>query len=122
MSGLPNASSWSHVPTLCVFLFIHGLLPLVYVIFLIRYRRQVSIQPEELRARLTLVNTVGLFLFLGVMPAPNFFRLFSSSAPALILFVWLLSSVRPLHQVLLNFFWILGITLALTEPWPLHVR
>lgn len=117
LAGWPSVPPWHRLPTFGAWLFIYALLPLVYVFFIWRYRREVSVQHEALRDRLVLLNCVGLFLFIGVLPAPNFFRLFAASPPALILVVWLFGKASGYGRVLLNALWIFAILLALTEPW-----
>ena len=102
LAGWPTVLPWRHLPIFGAWLLIYGLLPLVYVIFILRHRR-LNIQPPELAERLMLLNWVGLFLVIGVMPAPNFFRLFPVSLPALIVFVWLISIARQRGKVLLGF-------------------
>jgi hypothetical protein len=84
---------------------------------MLRYDAELSIPAPEQRDRLVLLNCVGLFLFLGVLPAPNFFRLFPSSPPALILVVWLLTRTRGHRKILLYGLWVFAILLVLTEPW-----
>ena len=122
MLGLPLVPPWRHLPTLGVWLFIHGLLPLVYLLFFFRYRREVQARPEEPWDRLMLLSIVGLFLFLGVAPAPNWFRLCSISLPELILLVWLVNSMRSFRALLLGCLWIVAGILAVTEPWPARIH
>ncbi len=78
-----------YLPGLGRFLLIHCLVPFVYLVSLLCWKRW-SARGEE-RARLLLVNLVGLFLAASVAPAPSFFRLCSVSAPALIVLVYWLA-------------------------------
>ena len=68
------------------------------------------------------LSIVGLFLFLGVAPAPNWFRLCSISLPGLILLVWLVNSRRSFRAPLMGCLWIVAGILAVTEPWPARIH
>jgi hypothetical protein len=120
LAGWPSVPPWQHLPAFASWLLIYALLPLVYLIFLRRYWRPGTL-PPGLRNQLMLVSIVGLFLAIGVAPAPNFFRLFAISPPALILFVWLVSQTEY-RKLLLGLLWMFGITLAFIEPWPNHLK
>ncbi len=117
LAGWPHVPPWHHLPIFASWLLIYSLLPLVYVIFIARYSRQLDTLRPGPRDALMLLSIVGLVLVLGVAPAPNFFRLFPVSPPALIVFVWLISQVRRHHRLLLGFLCAFGLFLALTEPW-----
>jgi hypothetical protein len=121
LAGWPHLPPWRHVPSFAAWLLIYSLLPLVYLVFLRRYWRHNGGLHPELRSKLMLLNIVGLFLVIGVAPAPNVFRLFAISPPALIVFVWLVSKARR-HNSLVRLLWAFGILLALTEPWSNQLR
>lgn len=80
-----------------VSLFIHALLPLVYVVFFVRYKRHSQASPHPWN-RLMLLNMIGLSLFLGIAVAPSWIRLCSVSLPALIIFVWLVNCLPRLQK------------------------
>jgi hypothetical protein len=110
-------SRWyTAIPKLGVFVFIHGLLPLVFVVFLLHYRRNRA-QPSKPWDSLILLNTVGLFLFMGVAPAPAATRLYAISPPALIMLVWLLSSTSRPKKALLGCLWASVLVMAAAECW-----
>jgi len=72
---------------------IHVVVPLVYLLCMIRLvRERGRLQCRE-RKRILLLVLVGLALFAAVMNAPTFLRLCVVAPPALILFVWFLD--RP---------------------------
>ncbi len=116
MTEPPEFLPLSRLPTLGVYLFIHTLLPLVYVIFFIRYLRFERIRPQEPWDRLMLLNFMGLALFVGVAPAPDWVRLCSASLPGLILLAWLLNEPGKFRQLLARSLWFVALVLALAEP------
>jgi hypothetical protein len=88
MSFMPHIDPWSRVLEIPIWLFINGLVPLAYILFLVRNWREGKAGRVEPRESLMLVNLFGLFLFLGVAPSPGFYRLCSVSLPAFIILVW----------------------------------
>jgi hypothetical protein len=117
MVELPAVPPWHNLPKLVISLFIHALLPLIYVLYFARYYRQSKARPLEHWDRLMLVSIVGLFLFLEVVPAANWIRLFGVAPPALIVFVWFVSGPGRLPQALVRSLWVIVLTLAIAEPW-----
>ena len=115
MTDLPVLSSWAGLPSWGMFLFI-GMLPLVYLLFFARYRRASAIEPREPWNQLMLVNLVGIFTFLGVAPAPSFFRLCSVSLPALIILVWFANQPGQPEHFMLRTLWLIALVLAFAEP------
>jgi hypothetical protein len=105
MAIVPRLPVWLMPPALLVWLFIHALIPFVYVVFLVRYYRQARAHPDEPWDCLMLVNTVGIFLFLGIVFSPAWFRLISVAPPAMIVFVWLIKSSKRLPRTLTNLVW-----------------
>jgi hypothetical protein len=102
--------------------FIHATLPLVYVLFTMRYCPQSRVRPDQNWNKLMLLNFIGIALFLGVAPAANWFRLGSASLPGLILLVWLASSVEKYCRALLNGLWLAGCSMAAVQPWPARIH
>ena len=96
------------LPALGVWFSIHLLLPLIYLLFLVRWWRVAKARPEEPWDRLMLLSLVGLFLFLGVAFSPSWLRLCSVSLPALILFVWFSKSSGRFSSALTNLLWMVG--------------
>jgi hypothetical protein len=116
MTEVPNFSSGLEVPALAIWLFIQGLLPLVYLLFLARHWREAQAHPREQWDRLMLVTIVGLFLFLGIASSPNWMRLCSVCLPALILFVWSINSPGRLPRAITILFWIGGLAALVVQP------
>ena len=96
------------LPAIGLWLSIHLLLPLIYLLFLVRWWRVARVRPEEPWDRLMLLNIVGLFLFLGVAFSPSWLRLCSVSLPALILFVWFVKSSGRFSSAITNLLWVVG--------------
>ncbi len=119
LAGWPTLPPWRHLPAFASWLLIYAMLPLVYVVFLMRNRRANSPADPQVRNRLMMISIVGLALVAGAAPAPNFFRLFSISPPAFIVFVWLITEER-FKRALLPPFWAFGLLLMFTEPWSNH--
>ncbi len=112
------SGSWItyRLPALGIWLFIHALLPFVYGAFFVRYRREAHARPQEPWDRLMLLNITGLFQFMGVAPAPSWFRLCSVSLPALIILIWLVRSPGRLRQTLAQSLLVIALILAIAEP------
>jgi len=102
-ADLPDVPLWLEAPALLIWLFIHLLLPFVYILFLVRYHRRAKAHPEEPWDRLMLVNTLGIFLFLGIAFSPVWFRLISVAPPGLIVLVWLVKSSPKLPRAVTHF-------------------
>lgn len=109
--GLLN---WDALPSLGVFLFIHSLLPLVYVCFWVQYRRK-PLDPD-CGASLMLLSIVGFLQCVGLASAPTTFRLAAVTAPGLILLIWLLRGQRMVPRVLNVAFWAVAACIAVGLP------
>jgi hypothetical protein len=92
MAHRPALHGWTMGLEWGGWVFIHALLPLIYLAFFIGYRRRNSLNISGRIDRLMLVAMVGSFSLLGVAPAPSYRRLCTVSLPAIILLVWYLSS------------------------------
>lgn len=111
---LRNLIHWNALFPLGVFLSIHTLLPLVYIWFWARYRREAP--ASEQGNRLMMLSIVGLFLFAGLAPAPTTFRLSTVTPPGLILLVWLIQGRRKFLRVLNVVLWVLAAAIAISFP------
>jgi hypothetical protein len=103
MTGMPELTHWYRLPRLGGFLFIHAVVPLVYILFLFRYRRETA--SGEQGVRLMLLNIIGLSLFASVAPAPSFLRLCTVSPPALIILVHWISGGGKLCRIAAGLLW-----------------
>ena len=103
LSEIPQFPPWSHLPPLGRFLFIHALVPLIYLVFLVWRRRRPTHGEEEVR--LMLLNIMGLFLFASVAPSPSYLRLCTVSPPALIILVYWMQREGRLQRILTGLLW-----------------
>ena len=111
--GLPLGME---VGALLMWIFIHLLLPFVYILFYVQYRRRALAQPEEPWDRLMLICILGFFLFLGIAFSPVWFRLISVAPPALILYVWLIKAPAKLPRALTRLAWAGGLFALVIQP------
>lgn len=117
MAGLGGFLHWQRIPDLLGFILIHALLPLIYILFLVRHHRDSSQNTAQPWDALMLINFVGVFSLLSVVAAPTWARLYYVSLPALILFVWFLRPEGPGGQASSRL--LLGYTTILLVALPL---
>ena len=103
-------------PALGIWLLVHALLPLLYLLFFARQAREAKQHPEEPWDRLTLLNLVGLSLFLAVASAPNWFKVSSAALPALILLVWFVRSGGRFARAARLLLWLAALAVAVVKP------
>jgi len=116
MAGRPSVHVWANWPDLVAWPLIHLLIPLVYLLFFVRYWREARFWPQKPWERLMLVNITGLCLFLAVASGPAWNRLYTVSLPALIILVWFLNSPLKLEKNLLRGLWAIVMVLAVVRP------
>jgi hypothetical protein len=116
MVGRPSVHNCVNWPDLPPWVAIHLLIPLVYILFFVRYWRERRLRPQEPWERLMLINITGLCLFLTIAAAPAWNRLYTVSLPALIMLVWFLNSSFRLEQTLLRILWVTVFVLAIARP------
>lgn len=116
MIGWPSVHAWTNWPSLPAWPLIHLLIPLVYILFFVRYWRQGRLQPQEPWERLMLINITGLCLFLTIASAPAWNRLYTVSLPALIMLVWFLNFPFKVERALLRILWAAVLVLAIAWP------
>jgi hypothetical protein len=116
MADQPDFSGWLQVVALAIWLFIHLLVPLVYLIFLARYFRVAKHRPEEPWDQLMLISLIGLSLFASIAFSPNWFKISSSTLPAMILFVWFVKAPGRLNTALRSLLWSAAIASAVALP------
>ncbi len=105
---------------LSMWVFIHILLPTVYIIFFIRYCRRDGGNRDEVSSRvedrLMLLAIVGSALFLGIVTSPVWFRLISVSPPALILYMWMIRGNGRIASVFRGTAWAGAMVAMLVQP------
>lgn len=115
MIDVPSFHPWYRLPALGIFLSIHFLIPLIYILFFVRYwtrRRELPAEPWD---RLMLLSITGLFIFLGVAAAPSWLRICAVSPPGVILFVWFWKSPGRSRGIRIKGIWVLVLLVALGE-------
>jgi hypothetical protein len=112
----PALRPWYGWPWLLAYYLVHLLIPGVYLVFLVRYLRSAAAHPEYPWDRLMLVCLTGLFQFLGIAPAPSFFRLGLVSLPGWILLAWLLTVPGKVEHALACLAWAFVGLLLFLEP------
>jgi hypothetical protein len=116
LRGAPSIHSWPNWPDLTAWPFVHILIPFIYVIFVLSYRRVASSRPELPWERLMLVTVTGLTMFLAVASAPAYNRLYTVSLPGIILLAWLTCVFVPLKKFFLPILWTAVVFLAILKP------
>ena len=114
-ADLPILPLWLEAPALLLWIFMHLLLPFVYILFYVHYRRHAIARPEEHWDRAMLLCIVGFFLFLGIASSPIWFRLISVAPPALILYVWLIKSPAGFPRTLTRLAWACGLLALVSQ-------
>jgi hypothetical protein len=122
LSSKPSTHVWMDWPELPAWLLIHLLLPLVYVLLFVRYRREGRRHPDIAWDRLMLVNAVGLSMLMTVSSAAAYSRLYTVSLSALILLVWFLDQPFKTERFLLRGLWVLAVALAVLKPLVMQTR
>ncbi len=117
---IPQMTQWDQLPALGLYLFIHGLLPLVYVLFWMRYRRQ-ALEPEH-GNRLMLLNIMGLLLFASIAPSPSTYRMCAIAPLGLILLVWLIRGRDRLLRVLSFVLCVVALFVAIASPLRIQIQ
>ena len=113
--SVPSYHFWYRSPDLFIWLSIHILTPLIYILFFVRAWREAPKNPSQPWDRLMLVNVVGLSLFLGIAPAPSYARLCTVSLPALILLVWFAKWPGRFERVVYGLLWFVVLALGVYE-------
>jgi hypothetical protein len=117
LTDMPRLTHWHALPKLGAYVFVRALLPLVYIIFFICYRREARTRTSEPWDRMMLLAILGLFLFIGIVPAAAWFRFCTVSIPGFILLVWLVSRSTRFGKGLTGALWLLSLLFAAGEPW-----
>lgn len=115
MIDVPRFHPWYRLPALAIFLSIHLLIPLIYILFFVRYWTTAKRNPGAPWDRLMLLSITGTFMFLGIVSAPSWLRICAVSPPGLVLFVWFWNSPGRTRWLRLNAAWVLALLLAVGE-------
>jgi len=120
LTGRPHLHAWTTWFDLPAFVLVHLIVPYIYVFYFVIYRRQKD-QSRELRRRLMLVNVTGVLLFLTVASAPAYSRLCVVSPPAIVLLVWLLSTMAK-HKRVIRVAWVVVLLMSTARPLMMQLR
>jgi hypothetical protein len=106
MAFMPTGAHGYDLTALLPWVFIHALVPFVYLLFFARFWSESKKNPDQPWDRLMLLSLVGFFLFVGVAPAPGYGRLGKASLPGLIILGWFLSSHGKLPSLARQALWL----------------
>ncbi|MDE3135927.1 MAG: hypothetical protein KGL59_05110 [Acidobacteriota bacterium] len=122
MIGLPAVVRSLRPWRIATFVLVHALVPLIYILALLRYALGTLCESAILRSRLLLIALVGLFLFLSVASSPNWNRLYYVCFPGLLLFCWWLEQTGRQGQWLLGAIYLTSMGLMLASPISTQLR
>ena len=88
--------------------FIYALVPYVYGAGLYQLWRRRAVLSSTVQRNLILLHVVGLGLFLAIANGPRHFRLCTVAAPAILIFVWLLTLPIPGGGYIRKLSWVLA--------------
>jgi len=122
LQEFPRLSPWRGLAPFLAGLFVHLVVPYVYLLFQICYRRRAEASPRQPWDGLVLLQAVGLCLFLGVAPAAETQRLATVALPATILLVWILNSWERMGRGILAACVAGALTFAIALPVRMQTR
>ncbi|HEX3472846.1 MAG TPA: hypothetical protein VHT28_16820 [Silvibacterium sp.] len=120
--GLPEPLRLQRLPHLAPYLFVYGLLPVVYPLVLWYCWRERCNPKFENGMQLTLLSLVGLALLLEIIPAVNWLRVYTVSMPGVILAVWAATRTNKLRPYVAVAGYILVVCLASQQVWSKYNR
>jgi hypothetical protein len=110
----PEMTHWPDLIALTTYMFLHLLLPFVYLGFWFAYRRRFA--GLENRNRLMLVTIAGTFLFAAVSPSPSEYRMWAVAPLGLILLVWLIVHWNRYRSIFSFALWFIVLAWAILIP------
>lgn len=115
MIDAPAFRPWYRAPALAIWFSVYLLVPLIYILFFVRYWDEKEDRPSEPWDRLVLIAITGTMLFLGVAASPSWLRLCTVAAPGVVLFVWFVNSPGRFRSLRTTAVWVIVICVALGE-------
>jgi hypothetical protein len=118
--GMPQYPDWRALPLSFLLseysrhVFVYSMLPTVYLLALLRCRKEVSL--SRLRG-VALLGLVGSLLLGELIFSLNWLRLYAVSMPGLILFVWVTSNTEKLRRYGTPIAWVVVVLLGLSQTW-----
>ena len=119
--GLPERLSWPGLPSLCQYLVVYILLPVIYPLTLWRCwreRQNTSFSWE----RITLLSTVGIFLLAEVAFSLNWLRVFAVSFAAIILLFWNAHQAGMIRRSTIVLLWVGFACIALRQTRAIYAH
>lgn len=112
----PRVHGMSGIHLLISFIFMHTVIPLIYILCAIRLNQEKRrMDPLQWR-KILLLTLVGSALFVSIMSAATFLRVCAVGPPAIILCVWYLDGPSRLHHWSTIALWTAAITSILYLP------
>jgi Dolichyl-phosphate-mannose-protein mannosyltransferase len=118
--GLPALLTWHSLPTVGQQVFVYLLLPIIYLLSLLRFWIGSSDPRSDDDRRTALLSLVGLFLLAEVALSPNWLRIYAVSMPGIILAIWILGRMGKVRRYAILLIWAGIASLALTQTWRRH--
>ena len=112
----PTFHKASDLVVVLPYLFIHLIVPFVYLFCIFRLIRERDSMEETLRRKILLLCLVGLALFATVMTAATYLRICVVAPPAVILCVWLLNGAGRTERKVMAALWMTAIFFVLYLP------
>lgn len=101
MQNLPDHRSLVSLHYASVeWVFIYAVIPVIYILFFVRYRQRSRKMPTEFWERPMLLAIVGTCMLLSSAPTPSPFRVTVSELPGILLLGWFIDSPRKAARVL----------------------
>lgn len=115
MIDMPAHHPWYRLPALAIWGSIYLLIPLIYILFFVRYWDEKEDRPDEPWDSLVLIAIMGFMLFLAVATSPTWLRLCTVAAPGIVLFVWYLNSPGKTRTLRTTAVWVAVLLVAFGE-------
>jgi hypothetical protein len=112
----PRVHGISGIHLLISFIFMHTVVPLIYILCAIRLAREKRGMDSLQWRKILLLTLVGSALFVSIMSAPTFLRVCAVGPPAIILCVWYFDGSSRLYHWSTIALWTAAITSALYLP------
>ena len=114
--GRPHISRIDDLLAAAPYLFVHLLVPLMYLLCLFRLFREKRNMEEQSWQRVFLITLVGLAMFASVVSAPTPLRLCVVAPPAVILCVWYFGRAAKLDRMVRGALWAAALLLIIFLP------
>lgn len=117
---IPAHHSLRDMVRLVPYLFIHVLLPFVYLFCLFRLFRKKKIMDRRLWESVLLINMIGVALFAAIANAPSYHRMCMVAPPTTIVCVWLVDGTGSAHRRMRGLLWVVAIFAMVALPFQLQ--